>query len=342
MLAHAGFSAVRSMESRATFGFDVAEAENQANQIRSPGGAEEVDRALQILRDAKQRRSFGLASTGLGAESTLPSDEQGETQIEFDAAAMSAMLQVASLHGLPLLGEEDEYRASGTNAAKLRGSRIRSLMEHDLPFAITDPLDGSNQAAGMSQRSGWGACAMVRTPGSPLLTAAVILGDGRAYMSGDGGVWMSEARDPDRTPLSYFVVPRLQDPGFERPHYILPSSKSSLVTRTREIMDRSSDIKWISPLGGNPGILAGMLGGQAVAAMQPSAYAWDHMAALILAGAGFVVLSDDSEDRLDVEGVSNTLLLDLAQGRRTRSMYIGRTEEFAERIKSAAAKSEEV
>lgn len=248
---------------------------------------------------------------------------------------MAAMMQVANMHGIPVLGEEDEYREHGDEAVRLRAGRIRSLVQNDLAFAITDPLDGSNQAAGMSQRSGWGSCALVRTPGLPKMSAAVILGDGRSYVSGEGGVWMSEASDPDRTPVSYFITPKLYDPGFERPHFILPASKNTLVARTHKIMEGTDSVKWISPLGGNPGILAGMLGGQAVAAMQPTAFAWDHMAAFILASAGFTVMNSDSDDSLSAQEVSDMLLLDLASGRKTGTMYIGRTRELTLQIKNA-------
>ncbi len=331
-LAHAGYSAVRRLEILETFGFDIREAEAQANQIRTPRSTSDVDAAVLFLRNRKELRDT-LSVSGSAFGSTLSPDDQGEQQIGYDAAAMSAMAHVASLAGLPLFGEEDEHRDDG--GPQRRGERLRYLMQNELGFAITDALDGSNQAAGMSQRSGWGSCAMVRTPGVPDLTAAVVLGDGRGYVSALDGVWMSEASHPDGMPAFYLIKPNLSGSGFDRPHFIIPASKSKLVAHTHEMMKIDADVQWISPLGGNPGILAGMLGGRAVAAMQPAAYAWDHMAALILAGAGFTVLDERADESYTATTISTLLLEDMAAGRRTQTLYIGRTPQLARRIRAA-------
>lgn len=330
-IAHGAFSAVRALESQATFGIDINEGEAQAHQIRAPRTPADVDDALSFLRDRSASRQNTFAQAGAGPEPTAEPDDQGEQQIGFDVAAWDAAQHSATLNGVATLGEEDEYRTQGEEGARLRGQRLAYLLANDLPFALVDPLDGSNQAAGMGQRSGWAACALVK---APKISAAVLLGDGRGFVSSNGRVWLSESTHPDRSPVFYALEPKLSAVGFRRAHFVIPAAKRSTVERANAIMSADDEIRWISPLGGNPGILAAMLGAGAHAAMQPTAYAWDHMATLILAEAGFPVIG--AEGRIiDPDELIETMLRDMVAGERTETMYVGRTLDLALRLRDA-------
>jgi len=338
-LAHAGFTAVRALESLALFGVDISESEAQASQTRTPNTVGDVDDALARLRFAAARRRATYSDIVEGATLTGTPDEQGEQQIGFDVAAMDAMTHTAALECVALLGEEDEFRTDQGDGAARRGERLKSLMESELPFAIVDPLDGSNQAAGMGNRSGWAACAMVRVPGNASLASAVLLGDGRGFTSGSDGIWVSESTHPDREVAAYRLEPRLGPTAFTRPHFVIPASKWSTVSRAKAIMDADPEIKWISPLAGNPGLLTGMLAAGAVCGMQPEAFAWDHMASLMLASAGFPVMRASDETLIDPIALTELLLTDMAQGRMTETLYVGRTLDWAARLRDADARS---
>lgn len=335
-IAHGAFAAVRALESQATFGIDIYEAEAQAHQIRAPRVPADIDDMLAFLRDREASRHNAYTQADAGVTVTAEPDDQGEQQIGFDAAAWEAALQAANANGVVALGEEDDFRSAGEEGPALRGQRLAYLIKNDLPFALVDPLDGSNQAAGMGQRSGWAACALVKMPDWPYTAVAVLLGDGRGFVAADGHVWLSESTHPDRSPVFYLIEPQLANLGFQRAHYVIPAAKRSTLERAYAIMRADETIEWISPLGGNPGILAAMLGAGAPAAMQPRAYAWDHMAPLVLAHAGFPVIRGTDAQVLSADDLTEMLLADMVAGRRTDALYVGRTIEFAAQLRDAA------
>lgn len=332
-IAHSAFAAVRALESQQTFGIDIFESQAQANQIVVPSQASDVDDAMAWLRGHAEDREIAFGPAGAGLTMTAEPDDQGEQQIGYDAAAWQAAFATAAYAGVAIVGEEDEYRGEGGAAA--RGKRVASLVEKTLPFAIVDPLDGSNQAAGMGQRSGWASCAMVSIPGNAGIAVAVLLGDGRGFVSYDGRIWLSESAHPDRPSVAYLLESNLRDPGFARAHFVIPAAKQSTIEQASRIMTAEETIRWISPLGGNPGILAGMLGAKALGAMQPTAYAWDHMAPLILAEAGFPVIRRDDTTPLSAYELRELLLRDLIAGERTETLYMGRTLDIAQRLRDA-------
>lgn len=334
-ISHSAFAAVRALESQQTFGIDIFESQAQANQIVVPTQPSDVDDSLAFLRARQESREIAFGAAASGLSMTAEPDEQGEQQIGYDAAAWEAAQSAATFHGIAAVGEEDEYRAQGEAGAAARGRRVASLIAQKMPFAIVDPLDGSNQAAGMGQRSGWAACALVSLPNDVDVAAAVLLGDGRGFVSYDGRIWLSESAHPDRPTVAYLLGSSLRDVGFERAHFVIPAAKKSTIDRASRIMSTDAMIRWISPLGGNPGILAAMLGGKALAAMQPAAFAWDHMAPLILAEAGFPVIRADDTTPLNAYELRELLLRDLIAGQRTETLYMGRTRGLAERLRDA-------
>lgn len=336
-IAHGAHSAVRAMESQNTFGIDLREATSQANQARMPQDPIEIDDALAFLKRHRAKREGSFSPANAGLEVSAAPDEQGEQQIGFDKAAWDAAQLAANEAGVVALGEEDEHRADGDAGAAARGTRLKYLIANNLPFAIVDPLDGSNQAAGMGQRSGWASCAMVKFPGVPQLAVAVLLGDGRGFVAHEEQVWMSESSHPDRTPLFYALDVDRSSGGLVRKHYVVPAAKRTTIERAYAIMRSDASIQYISPLGGNPGILAAMYGASAPAALQPEAYAWDHMAALVLATGGFPVIRGDSDQPLSTDALTELLLSDLAAGRKTDTLYMGRTLDAALRLRDADA-----
>jgi hypothetical protein len=340
-IAQGARAAVRALESQAMFGIDISEATSQANQTRMPQDAMDVDDALIFLRNRKERRSGIFSPANSGLEISAEPDEQGEQQIGFDKAAWDASVMAAREAGVVSLGEEDEYRQQGEAGAVARGKRLASLIAKELPFAIVDPLDGSNQAAGMSQRSGWASCAMVKIPGTGL-AVAVLLGDGRGFVAAGSQVWMSESSHPDRTPIFYALNADRTRRGLTRAHYVVPAAKRSTLERAYAIMRSDHSIEYISPLGGNPGILAAMYGAYAPAALQPAAFAWDHMAALILAHGGFPVIRANDDGPIEAEELTELLLKDMVAGQRTETLYMGRTLEYAARLRDADVRSKEL
>jgi len=341
-IAHGARSAVRALESHATFGIDLGEASAQANQTRTPLDGTDVDDALSFLKSRRERRSGTFSPANVGLEISAEPDEQGEQQIGYDVAAWEAALVAAHEAGVIALGEEDEYRSLGDSGAVARGDRLASLLDNGLPFAIVDPLDGSNQAAGMGQRSGWAACSMVKLPGMPHPAVAVLLGDGRGFVAADDRVWMAESSHPDRPPIFYSLDVDRSKRGLRRGHYVVPAAKRSTLERAYAIMKSDLSIEYISPLGGNPGILAAMYGAAAPAAMQPEAYAWDHMAALVLAHGGFPVIRAHDDTPLGAQSLSELLLTDMIAGRRTETLYMGRTLDDARKLRDADILSKEV
>lgn len=334
-VAHSARSAVRALESQAVFGIDVFEATAQANQIRTPSEPTDVDDALAYLKKHRSTRNSTFSPAKAGLEVSAAPDEQGEQQIGFDRAAWEAAAHQANEAGVVALGEEDEYRVHGASGALARGHRLRNLVVTNMPFVIVDPLDGSNQAAGMGQRSGWASCAMVKFPGDPGLAVAVLLGDGRGFVAHNGQVWMNESSHPDRTPLFYALDVDRSAPGLSRAHYVVPAAKRSSVKRAAAIMGSDDSIEYISPLGGNPGILAAMYGASAPAALQGEAFAWDHMAALVLATGGFPVIRASDDRPLGADELSEILLTDLIAGRKTEALYMGRTLGAAQKLRAA-------
>lgn len=334
-IVHGAHAAVRALESQNMFGIDINEATAQANQTRVPAESGEVDDALAILRRHKARHEHTFSPANAGLEPSAAPDEQGEQQIGFDSAAWEAASAAANDAGVTALGEEDEHRQHGPRGATARGRRLQYLIENDMPVAIVDPLDGSNQVAGMGQRSGWASCAMVKYPQVPSLAVAVLLGDGRGFVAHDNEVWLSESTHPDRIPVFYALNPNLATRGLAREHYVVPAAKRSTIERATAIMRVDDTIEYISPLGGNPGILAAMYGASAPAALQPSAFAWDHMATLVLANGGFPVIRAHDDTVLDADALSALLLTDLAAGRKTETLYMGRTVSAATKLRSA-------
>lgn len=337
-ISHRSFTTVRRLESQAIFGIDLAETERESRQTNTPLTKQDVDDALSFLKGRPATRTSSFNSFDAGPQMTSRPDSQGEQQIGYDAAAWEAGYHAAALHGVTAIGEEDEFRAQAgkdEDRARLRGDRLRNLIRFGTPVAIVDPLDGSNQAAGMGQRSGWAACAMVRLLGEPVMSVSVLCGDGRGFVAGPSGVWLNEASHPDRPTIAYKLEPRLTESGFGRPHYVIPAGKKSTLVRARATLDADDKIEWIAPLGGNPGILSAMLAAGAYAAVQPEAYAWDHMAALVLAYAGFAVISHNDDEPMSPEELSEMLLTDMVEGRKTQSLYMGRTLEFARQLRSA-------
>ncbi len=339
-IAFAGFAAVRSHEAAATFGFDIKEAEREARQIQQPSEPAQVDDAMAFLRarTARRRESLGAA---IGPLATAAPDAQGEQQIGYDKSAWLAMKSVAEAEMIGLIGEEDEYRA-GPDGARRRGERLWNLITTGMPFGIADPCDGTNQVAGMGQRSGWASCVMVHQPptsrtDSVLLTPAVLLGDGRAFVGGEGGIWLSESSSPDRPSPAYLLDPMRSMTTFARHHYVIPASKAKTIAAAHAIIDQDAKIQWIAPLAGNPGILAAMLCAGAVAAMQPEAWAWDHMAALMLAYGGLQVIDNRTDAPKNAAELSAILLEDLIAGRQTRALYMARDLDLARRLRDAAA-----
>lgn len=330
-LVHGAFTAVRALETLQMFGIDVRESAALAGQVRRAQTPAELDEALAYLDLLSQVP--GLISSEPLAPSAS-SDTQGEQQIGFDRAAWAEMQRIAGPLRVTLLGEEDEYRGNDDGAAA-RGRRAREVIEAREVLAVADPLDGSNQAAGMGQRSGWACCAMVVPAQITQTSIAILLGDGRTFVCSDGQVRFSETTHPDRARVFYQLQGTATRSHFEREHWVIPAAKRSRIAHTSQLLAADQNIKWISPLGGNPGILAAMLGAGAVAAVQPRAYAWDHMAAVVLATAGFVVLSRSSSAPLSGNDLIQLLLRDLVAGRRTEAMYIGRNRDFVERLREA-------
>ncbi|ALJ19028.1 hypothetical protein [Microbacterium sp. No. 7] len=334
-IAHGARSAVRGLESQNTFGINIDEASAQAKHAVFAQDPPEIDDALAYLKRRKATREGLYSPANAGLEVSAAPDSQGEQQIGFDKAAWDAAQVAANEAGVVALGEEDEHRGEPGGGAISRGQRLKYLIGNDLPFAIVDPLDGSNQAAGMGQRSGWASCAMVKYPGSPQLAVAVLLGDGRGFVAHDDQVWMSESSHPDRTPLFYALNVDRSLSGLSRAHYVIPAAKRSTAERAVAIMRSDDSIEYISPLGGNPGILAAMYGASAPAALQPEAYAWDHMAALILANGGFPVIRATDTEPLSADDLVELLLTDLAAGRKTETLYMGRSLEAAIKLRDA-------
>lgn len=146
---------------------------------------------------------------------------------------------------------------------------------------------------------------------------------------------MSESTRPDRTPIFYAIDVDHSVSGLARAHYVIPAAKASSIGRAYAILTTANGIEYISPLGGNPGILAAMYGAAAPAAMQPTAYAWDHMAALILANRGFPVIRAHDETSLSADELTEILLTDMVAGRRTETLYMGRTLDSARYLRDA-------
>lgn len=340
----ASHAEVRALESRALYGVDINESTALANQTRVASDPLDIDVALAHIRAFTEKKQRLFGATLSGEDIASRPDWQGDQQIGFDVAAWDAAYGAATAFGIAAVGEEDEFRALGARGPAARAERIRALVKMRSPFAIVDPLDGTNQAVGMGQRSGWASCAMGwfpddqtgLSPGELAMTAAVHLGDGRCYLAHQGQVWLSESAHPDRSKVFFALSLDRGAPKLSRSHYVIPAGKRSGVERAAAIMKFDSSIEYISPLGGNPGILAALYGASAVAAMQPSAYAWDHVAALILATGGFPVFRADDPEPLTARQLSELFIVDLSSGRKTETLYMGKTEEAALKLRAAA------
>lgn len=337
-LAHAGFSTVRAAELEQAFGFDIREAQAlPRNVVGLPDDPQDVDDVLVMMRARKARREE-QARAGVQVDEPdegmdeRASDLQGEPAIGFDTAAWGEMYRTALMYGLEPIGEEDQFRKE-EDGPKLRGEYLRTLIREGRKVAIVDPLDGSNQAAGMGQRSGWACCALVCDPDQSLPAAAVLLGDGRGLVTaGNNGVWLSESHHPDKPAISYRLTPfDRARPVFKRRHWVVPAAKEKTIEHALAMIDASRDpdhkpaVAWVSPLGGNPGFAAGLLCAGAVAAVQPESYAWDQMGPYICAVAGLPTISASSPDPLQAEEIADMLVNDLMNGRKTQALYTGRT-----------------
>ncbi len=336
-LVHAGFASTRDAEARQTFGFDFLEAQALGNSVHVPGASGDIVKHVDFLRARKERRADQAAS-GIDPHATyeddglLHRDGQGEAAIDFDDRAMREMVRTAFAYGLEVVGEEDQFRKMPDARAR-RGEHVRVLLEEGKRFAVVDPLDGSNQAAGRGQRSGWACCAFIVDPSVSVLTAAVLLGDGRGVVTaGNNGVWLSESHHPDRPAVAYQLSQSHRDrPPFERPHWVLPAAKEGRLEHALAVVDASrgdggeAHVSWISPLGGNPGFVAGLLCAGAVAGVQPESDAWDQMGPYLCAVAGLPTISAASPDPLTPEEISEMLLRDLMAGRKTQALYSGRS-----------------
>lgn len=343
-LAHAAFTAIRGLEAHSTYGVDVNESIAQAHQTRTARELSEIDDAMDYLK-ARKRKREQREQQQMRIEDPLPgpalvgkADTQGEQQIAYDTDAWDSMVFTANHLDLRILGEEDQFRKLGeVQGGRQRGLYLRNLVDRNERFAIVDPLDGSNQAAGMGQRSGWASCALVRYPKGRLFSGCILLGDGRAFVTDGHSIWLSESSHPDRPATAYLLDPLSPDRlPFERHHYIIPATKRTGIAHAEQLLGKESRITWLGPLGGNPGIMTGLICAGAVAAMQPKSWAWDQMATYMMAVAGFPVLGASSGDEvLSAEEITSILLEDLAAGRMTESMYIGRTIAHAERLRNA-------
>lgn len=354
-LAHAGFSAVRAAELEQAFGFDIREAQALPRTVVLPEEPQDVDDVIVMLRARRARREE-QARAGLQIDepdegiTELESDLQGEPAIGFDTAAWTQMYETALLYGLEPIGEEDQFRKEKTRGPELRGRYLQTLVGEGRKFAIVDPLDGSNQAAGMGQRSGWACCAMVCDPAMSLPAAAVLLGDGRGLVTaGNNGVWLSESHHPDKPAVSYRLTPfGRARPVFSRRHWIVPASKEKTIEHALAVIDASRDpedkpaVAWVSPLGGNPGFAAGLLCAGAVAAVQPESYAWDQMGPYICAVAGLPTISANSPHPMEAEEIADMLVKDLMNGRKTQALYTGRTLQDARYLREVDLAAKEL
>lgn len=325
--SQAGFSAVRTQESLMTFGGDLAEAMNTTNTVQRPSSADHVDESVAFILGWREARKSPLGELGL--DEVAEPDAQGERQIGFDRAAQESVESMSRLYRIPLFGEEDRFRHL-PDGPRLRGEALRKEPE----FVISDPVDGSNQIAGMSNRSGWASCALVKVAGDPLAAVAIYVGDGRCYSAYGDVVWLSANNHPDGSPTLYRLPDHPDPRGFTRKHYIMPASKASTLKRASRVVGRA-EIEYIAPLAGNPGLAIGLISGGAMGGMQPAAYAWDHMASFVLASANFTVLTQNNDQPLTSADILETLVADLIAGRKTEAMYIGRTYEDAQLLKHA-------
>lgn len=373
-LVAAAFGRARYLEDLVTYGEDIYEGKRAANYQAVAEDSYDYDAAEAFLGQRLELATRRKGAPNQGGDVVGDEDAQGEQQILFDVEAYRAMQAVAERHlDLALLGEEDQFRvvakldpslgpeereAEGRRlemeAARQRGQHLARLDEENRPFALVDPVDGSNQVAGMGNRSGWASCAMVRHAESPNIATAVLLGDGRLFVC-DGAVvrksdnephyasiWLSEAHHPDRVTPSHLLNPfgDWRHP-FGRKHYVIPAAKRKMIDKVHRALAgdarRHGDdaIQWISPLAGNPGILAGMLGAGASGAMQPEAYAWDHMAIVMLAQAGFPTLRGSADEAIARDEIAQGMLEDMIFGRKTPAMFVGRTIDEAKRLQEA-------
>ncbi|QIK72065.1 hypothetical protein G7070_07035 [Propioniciclava coleopterorum] len=346
-LAHAGFIAVRRAELLQTYGRDIQEAEALGNSVAAAQSPSDVDAALEGLRNRKVQREDQLAS-GLnldlyyeGFAESVP-DFQGEAAIGYDIIAWTAMEYTARTYGnVEILGEEDQFRPLQDGPTR-RGEYLRKLLREGRRVAVVDPLDGSNQARAMGMRSGWATCAMVLGPQQRTIAAAVYLGDGRTVVTaGDDGVWASEPAHPDRPTVAYRLDPLArQHPTFARRHWTIPAAKAKTIEHAVAMIEASKNeqseppVSWVNPLAGNPGFVTSMLYAGAVAAMQPESYAWDALGPYLVAVAGLPTISAESDEMLTPEELSDMLITDLMAGRRTMTLYSGRTLKDARYLRS--------
>jgi hypothetical protein len=338
VISLAAFHSYRRNKSTQLFGFDPATSSRLGIAQFAPDSPESVARAGAALR-AYAAAAFDEVS----AEWMVPTVRgvASDSQLLADKITFEAMQVAATGLGVALYGEEDRFRALADgherDAARERGQFVKYDLGREVAVAVVDPIDGTNQAEAMGNRSGFCHAVMIKAPRVPL-AAAVVSGCGRVFSTDGSRVWVGEAPTEGQA----YEGGELLDPAqvaervmTDRLHAVVPASKASTLNLAKAMTEGPFGYRYLAPLAGIPGILAGLVVGGCAAAIQLRSYPWDQMAAYFCATLGLPVLQVDADDVLDAGDVEKLLLGSLVVGERVPTLLIGKNIEYATRLRSA-------
>ncbi|MET8317541.1 hypothetical protein ABZU78_25715 [Rhodococcus erythropolis] len=260
-----------------------------------------------------------------------------DSQLVADQAVYQAMANVAAAAGIPMFGEEDEYRALANgherDAARLRSGPFRDALLRGDPAGFSDPIDGTNQAEAMSIRSAFGHAVALKYYGEGLVMA-VVLGCGKLFTTDGRDVYLGEALEAVAG-IRLDPIRVTQNVLLDRVHAVVPASKAATLGRAYAMSVDPDGFQYIAPLAGIPGILNGLIDGGCVAAVQAESYAWDQMAAYFCAVLGMPVLTEHSDDILGAYQVQNLLLRSMTSGYPVPTLFMGKNLSYAEKLRSS-------
>ncbi len=317
-IAHAGFVRLQ----KAIMAIIVGPEE--ADHIPSAASPAEVDSAADLLRNTTPHPDIVNVS--------LP--QTGDAQLHVDQIVNAGCTFGSFRRGYEAFGEEDNFRSAGNHGPSKRADAMLTALRNGHRIAVIDGIDGTNQMAAMGNRSGCAVCVFLYDPKSiTRFGACIITGDGFAFRS-DGrsvefAVYNFTAPNAD---LEWRVLSDthvLETRFMDRPHGVMPAGKRSTMKIAQSYLDADPNSNYITPLGGNPGLMNALVCSGSLWGYQPEAWAWDHIGAFFLAALGLSVLAGTDTEPLSPEEIGDRILTSLVRGEKMAPMFMGKTNDLA-------------